>query len=179
MSDQVERRRDRTTRRTALGSVAAATMFASGCLFVQRVVVRRRWLPMTSRGFLTDFRRWGPRIGIVLFPIELVATVLLVVTTRREARRGRPGVAAWAAATTCEGATLALLLVYFGRANSALMSPAFPVDEASAELGRWRRWHAVRTLLAALAAVLSVRGGVVSRREERLSARRRSTIRGR
>lgn len=157
MTDQVDVR----TRRVAQGAVAAATMFASGCLVVQQVVVRRRWLSMTPQDFLTDFRRRGPRIGMVLAPIELVATVLLGVTTRRTARQGSPGGATWAAATTREGATVALLLVYFGRANLALIDPAFPVADAPAELRRWQRWNALRTLLATLAAILAVRGAVL------------------
>lgn len=68
-------------------------------------------------------------------------------------------------------ATLALLPVYFGRANERMVTKAIEASEVSAELESWSRWQWLRTALAASVVALS---GWGLRREQAERAPKRS-----
>lgn len=146
----------RATARTAAAAVAASAAFTAGCALTQAVTVPA-WRAMEPTAFLRRFAVSGPATGAVLFPVEVAAVVLLGATTRTTTAQRRPGRWAWAGATAAMAATVALLPVYFARANTALLDPAFPPDDVPAELRRWNGWNWGRTALAAAATVSASR----------------------
>ena len=143
-----------TDRRTAAGLVATGA-FAAGCLLTQLVSVPGWRRAGTPEAVLEAFRRGGPVTGGLLFPLEAVATGLLVSAAASRARDEHPGAAAPRAAVSMVG-TVAMLPLYFGRANAQLMSRDCPPSSAPDRLASWSRWNAVRTALALVATAAAI-----------------------
>jgi uncharacterized membrane protein len=110
---------------------------------------------MDPAAFLPHFATSGPATGAVLFPIEVTAVLTLGATTYASIYRRGPGRIPWALATASMAGTVALLPIYFARANIAMLDPAFPVQAVPGELTAWYRWNWVRTGLALAATALS------------------------
>ncbi|WP_026197843.1 DUF1772 domain-containing protein [Sciscionella marina] len=137
---------------TATAATASSAAFATGCLLTQLVTVPT-WRAMEPTTFLKRFVTSGPATGAILFPVEAAAVALLGATTYTVTRQRLPGRLAWGAATASMTATVILLPVYFGRANTALLDPAFPPSNVADELSRWSKWNWVRTTLGVAATV--------------------------
>lgn len=142
-------------RRAAAGA-AAAGAFAAGCLLTQLVTVpawRRAGTPASA---LEAFRRGGPVTGAVLFPVEAVATGLLGSVAVSRARDGQRSGTAPLVAAVSMAATVAMLPLYFGRANAQLVGRGCPPSSVPARLASWSRWNGVRTVLALVATAAAI-----------------------
>lgn len=138
-------------------ALAASAMFAGGGLLTQTVIVPF-WRSGTPEEALDRFADHGPATGATLFPIELVAVVLLGVVTVSALRGRSPGRLAWSTAFACMVATLVLLPVYFLGANADLLGRAVEGAGVDATLGSWLAWNWVRTGLAVVAVVAACVG---------------------
>jgi hypothetical protein len=144
----------RTARIVDTTAVAATSAFAGGALLTQTVIVPH-WRAMDPAAFLTHFASYGPATGATVFPFEVASVLLLGSTTYWTARNHRPGLLAWALATSCMVGTFLLLPIYFVGANLAMLDPAFPLQAVHGELAAWYRWNWVRAGLGLISAALS------------------------
>jgi hypothetical protein len=135
-------------------AVATTAAFAGGALLSQTVIVPN-WRRMDPDAFLRDFPTFGPATGATVFPFEVASVVLLGITAYSTAKSRRPGRLFWALATSGMAGTLALVPMYFLRANLAMLDPAFPRHAVHAELATWYRWNWVRTGLGLASAALA------------------------
>lgn len=139
-------------RRALLGSAAVATtaLFAGGTILTQLVIVPH-WRALEPTAFLPHFAVYGPLIGSVQAPIEVVSALLLGICAV-VSRAGRP---AWTVASVAMVGTLVLLPIYFLPANFAMLDPGFPPGAVPGELTAWSAWNWVRVGLAVAAVVAS------------------------
>ena len=72
-------------------AAAASGAFAWGCLLTQVVTVPVWRRAPTSQDGLEAFRRTGPATGAVLFPIDVLATGLLIEVAVSRAQHQQPG----------------------------------------------------------------------------------------
>ena len=148
--------------RRAAAAAAAAGAFAGGCLLTQLVTVPAWRRAATPGSALEAFRRGGPVTGAVLFPTEAVATGLLVSVAASRVAGHQAGARESLLAAAGMVATVAMLPLYFGRANTELMDRGCPPASVPARLASWSRWNWARTVLATAATALAIsshRGG--------------------
>lgn len=140
---------------------ASSFLFATGCLYTQLMTVRRWQAAPSGLAARAAFRSTGPRTGGVLFPVEVIASALLVRTAVADTRAGRPSAPAAITAAISMLATGAML-VYFLPVNLRLLGEGVPEESVLPELARWRRWNALRTGCAALASVASAVASMIA-----------------
>jgi hypothetical protein len=150
-SDQV-----RFARRVRELSAALTALFAGAMLLI-RVVLVPFWQRLSPDAFRGWFRDHSGRIAAVMFPLgaaaTLSATAAAVVSRDLPRARRRP---LWLAATCTIGVTVVTMAVN-EPANEQFNGHDLPDGETPALLARWRRWHTIRVLLGAVAAVSAVR----------------------
>lgn len=144
-------------------AAAASGAFAGGCLLTQVVTVPAWRRTPTPEAALEAFRRTGPATGAVLFPIEALATGLLLKVALSRARRQQPGASSALVAALSMAGTVALLPVYFVRANTQLLDREHPPASVPTLLRSWSRWNWLRTSLAVAATGLTVSSTRTSR----------------
>lgn len=147
----------------AVAAAAASGAFAGGCLLTQIVTVPAWRRAPTPQAALEAFRRTGPATGAVLFPIEALATGLLLKVALSQSRGQQPGAFAALAAALSMAGTVALLPVFFIRANTQLLDRDHPPASVPAVLTSWSRWNWLRTGLAVLATGLTISSTRTSR----------------
>ena len=111
---------------------------------------------------LEGLRRGGPGTGAVLFPTEAVATGPLVSVAVSRVAGHQAGARESLLAAASVVATVAMLPLCFGRANTELMDRGCPPGSVPARLASWSRWSWARTALATAATALATsshRGG--------------------
>lgn len=147
-------------------TAAAATSgaFAWGCLLTQVVTVPAWRRAPTPQAGLEAFRRTGPATGAVLFPIEVLATGLLIKVAVSRAQHQQPGASPALAAALSMAGTVALLPAYFNRANTQLLNREHRPASVPTLLRSWSRWNWLRTGLAVLATGLTISSTRTSRR---------------
>jgi hypothetical protein len=138
-------------------AVASAAAFAGGGLLTQTVIVPY-WQAMEPAAFLTSFETYGPETGATLFPLELLAIVLLGLVVYSTVRSGEPGRLVWIGALLCMVATVLLLPLYFAGANDRFVSRTIAENDVAATLRSWYAWNWARTGLAFLAVILGSTG---------------------
>ena len=138
----------------AAAAIAATGAFAGGGLLTQTVLVPH-WLELDPAEFLAHFKKYGPATGATLFPIEVLATVLLGIVFVSAARSRSRGRFAWGIALSSMMGTVLLLPIYFLGANDALLSKAVPLHEVGSAIRSWYLWNWVRTGLAMVAVISS------------------------
>lgn len=138
-------------------AIASAAAFAGGGLLTQTAIVPS-WRAMKPAAFLATFATYGPATGATLFPIELLAVVLLGLVVYSTTRIGGPERLVWAGALLCMIATFLLIPLYFARANNEFLSRTIEENAVAHELSNWYTWNWVRTGLAFLAVVLGCIG---------------------
>ncbi len=138
-------------------AVASAAVFVGGGLLTQTVIVPQ-WQAMEPAAALTSFTTYGPAMGAVLFPISVLAVVLLGLVVYSTVRSGEPGRFVWIGALLCMAATFLLLPLYFADANDMFTSRTIAEDDVAGELRSWYAWNWARTGLAFLAVVLGCIG---------------------
>jgi hypothetical protein len=115
------------------------------------------WQRLPPDAFRGWFRDNSGRIGAVMFPLgaaaTLSATAAAVVSRDLPRARRRP---LWLAAACTIGVTVVTMVVN-EPANARFNGHDLRVEETSALLARWRRWHTIRVLLGAVAALSAVR----------------------
>jgi hypothetical protein len=139
--------------RSVRGISAALIALFTGAMLVIRVVFVPFWQRLSPDAFRRWFRDNSGRIGAVMFPLgtaaTLSATAAAVVSRDLPRARRQP---LWLAAACTIGVTVVTMLVN-EPANEQFNGYDLPVDETPALLVRWRRWHNIRVLLGAAAAV--------------------------
>jgi hypothetical protein len=137
---------------------AALTALFAGAMLLIRVVLVPFWRRLSPDAFRGWFRDHSGRIGAVMFPLgaaaTLSATAAAVVSRDLPRARRRP---LWLAAACTIGVTVVTMVVN-EPANEQFNGRDLPVEETPALLVCWRRWHTIRVLLGAVAAVSAVRG---------------------
>ena len=144
-------------------AAAASGAFAGGCLLTQVVTVPAWRRTPTPQAALEAFRRTGPATGAVLFPIETLATGLLIEVAVSRARDHNPGASPALAAAISMAGTVALLPAFFLRANTQLLDRDHPPASVATLLRSWSRWNWLRTGLALLATGLTISSTRTSR----------------
>ena len=130
----------------------------AGAMLLIRVVLLPFWQRQSPDAFRDWFRANAGRIGAVMFPLggaaTLSATAAAVVS--RDVPRAQRCTLILAAA--CTVGVTAVTVVVNEPANEQFVGSELPIDETPALLTRWRRWHNVRVLLGAGAAIYAARG---------------------
>jgi hypothetical protein len=136
---------------------AALTALFAGAMLLIRVVLVPFWQRLPPDAFRVWFRANSGRIAAVMFPLGGAATVstLAAAVVSRDVPRAQRRPLLLAAACTV-GVTVVTMVVN-EPANERFNSHELAVDETTALLTRWRRWHTVRVLLGAAAAVNAIR----------------------
>jgi uncharacterized membrane protein len=148
-------------RRVEVAAVASSAAFAGGALLSQTVVVPS-WQAVPPAVFLRHFSTWGPATGATVFPFEIAATGLLILSTRTALATRQRSRWLWGMALLAMLGTLVLLPVYFVGADLAMLPSTFPAARVRPELVTWSRWNELRTALALTAAVLAAVAAAVS-----------------
>jgi hypothetical protein len=137
---------------------AGLAVLLAGAMLVIRVVLVPFWQRLSPHEFRGWFRGNAGRIGAVMFPLGGAATLsstAAAVVSRDVPRAQRRSLLLAAA---CVGGVTLVTMVVNEPANQQFIGSELAVDEIPALLARWRRWHTVRVLLGAGAAVSAVRG---------------------
>jgi hypothetical protein len=143
--------------RSVRGISAALSALFAGAMLLIRVVFVPFWQRLSPDAFREWFRHNSRRIGAVMFPLGAAATlsaIAAVLVSRDLPRPHRRPL--WVAAACTIGVTTVTMVVN-EPANEQFNGYDLPVDETPALLVRWRRWHTVRVVLGAAAAVSAVR----------------------
>ena len=139
-------------------AATASGAFAWGCLLTQLVTVPAWRRAETGEARLRAFRNGGPTTGAVLFPVEVAAAGLLSSVAWSRLRTGDSKALPAGLAAVAMMGTIAMLPLYFAKANRQLLDPACPPVSAASRLDSWRRWNWARTGLGVVAVGLAVGG---------------------
>lgn len=147
--------------RSARQISAVLTALFAAAMLVIRVVLVPFWQRLSPDAFRAWFRDNSGRLEAVMFPLggaaTLSATAAAVVSRDVPPAQRRPLVLAAA----CTGGVIVVTVLVNEPANEQFKGHELALDETPALLARWRRWHTVRVLLGAAAAVSAVRGSIL------------------
>ena len=136
-------------------AVACAAVAATTNLVVAVAVVPF-WKSLDPDEFLDWFARYASRFGMISPPFGLLgaafSTWAALVASTGSVRF------LWLLSAALLGYSLAVLPMYFVRANTRIYKRSIPSSEVSALVLQWSRWHLGRTispLAAVVAAVLA------------------------
>jgi hypothetical protein len=120
-----------------------------GALLTEALVLVPFWRSLPAAGFLQWYRDNGRLLLQFYGPLEVVAAALTVLAT--VAVRLRDGVAQPYLVLACTSCVLVLAMfpLYFRAANASFAAATIAPDRVAGELGRWARWHWLRTSIAA------------------------------
>lgn len=125
--------------------------FSAGALLAEGRVLVPFWRGLEPAGFLGWYRAHASLLLRFFGPLEALAAVLPLLAA---------GLAAWQearaagwllASALCSLGVLACFPIYFKAVNARFADGSIPLDEVTAELGRWASWHRARTALAVAA----------------------------
>ncbi|WP_437895468.1 hypothetical protein [Sorangium sp. So ce124] len=136
-----------------IASVVLTSAFAGGSLLVSTAVAPS-FSSMRPGEFLDWFAVYGPRIGMTLFPLEVGGTALCGLSLLAAIKRKQSPLP-WGLATACMAGTLALLPLYFARANSGFIEKTIDIQDVPAQITSWSNWQWGRTGLSLVAAVFA------------------------
>jgi Anthrone oxygenase len=133
------------TRRLATASaLTSATLF--GAMMLIRVVLVPFWRSSRPSEFKTWFMRYAPRLRATMVPLGVI-TAATTTTTALATRSRRAAVAALAALG------VGLVTAVVNEPLNARFEGPDPIEPT--DLLRWIRWHDVRLVLGAIAALAS------------------------
>ena len=120
----------------------------SGALLTEAVVLVPFWRSLPPESFLDWYRANAALLFNFFGPLEIVATVLIVLAAAMALIRRRPGFGWWVLACLFAVFVLAAFPLYFREANASFELATIEVTMVSEELERWAAWHWGRTVIA-------------------------------
>ena len=134
-----------------------STAFSAG-LLVTSIVIVDSWRQLEPAASIDWFATYGLQLGLVMAPMGGLAVIFSLIAFISEIKRGDELFQniVWLLAVTCTLGTMALLLVYFGEANTRFFEKTIELSQVTEEVGRWAFWNWIRTglSLAATAIIL-------------------------
>jgi hypothetical protein len=142
-------------------TVATLGIYA-GAMLTEGFVLVPYWRSLPPQQFFDWYAAYDDRLFAFFGTLTIVMAALAIATAVVSILERAPG--RWFSVIAAALAVAAVLMfpLYFQRANASFSAATLPPSELPAELLRWQRWHVVRvvlSVLALLAAVLSVRRG--------------------
>jgi len=137
---------------TALGVFAGAMLTEAGVLVPY-------WRSLSPKEFLQWYGVNGQRLQAFFGPLTIVTTLLALLASAVNLWDRHPGRWLTLLAAVISLTVVSTFFVYFKKANASFSAATISVDQVSAELARWAKWHWWRTALsfaALTAAVLSL-----------------------
>ena len=148
---------------------AALTLLGllAGAMLVIGVVLVGYWQSLDPALFLDWFAAHADRVGAVMIPLGVAATLATVASASVTWRAGRSA-RAWSLASAAMATLVVIVyLAVHAPRNAAFAAHATPPERVAGELATWARWHWVRVLLglaAFWAQLLAVRSQFPSTR---------------
>ena len=142
-------------------TVATLGVYA-GAMLTEGFVLVPYWRSLPPQQFFDWYAAYDDRLFAFFGTLTVLMAALAISTTVVSILERAPG--RWFSVIAAGLAVAAVLMfpLYFQHANASFSAATLPPSELPAELLRWQRWHVVRvvlSVLALLAAVLSVRRG--------------------
>jgi Na+/H+-dicarboxylate symporter len=105
------------------------------------------WQSLDSDSFLNWFAAHADRIGAVMIPLGLAATIASVASAAAAWPAGR-AVRTWSLTSAMLAVLVVIVyLVLHAPSNAAFAAGTTPPERVAHELATWARWHWVRFLL--------------------------------
>ena len=133
-----------------------------GSMLTEGMILVPYWRSMEPKTFLDLHGTMGPRLYGYFAPLTILATLIPTVTAG--ACLGSP-THPWVDSTVASAIMLLILgiyFLYFKAANESFATGSVGIEGLPAELRRWAAWHWLRTVLAAVAFLASLRALDVS-----------------
>lgn len=128
----------------ALVTVIALGLSA-GAMLTEAALIVGIWRAMPADAFLQWFAANEPRLVSFYGALEVLTTVLVLVTAGVAIFGKHASGPMWGAAAGLSIAVLVLFFVYFQAVNSSFVAGTIALDAVPAELSRWGTWQWVRT----------------------------------
>lgn len=147
-----------------------ALLFSSGFsagLLVTSIVIVDSWGQMEPSAAIDWFANYGLTLGIVMAPMGGLAMIFALVAFIYALKRGdtRSQKVLWFLAFSSTIGTMALLVIYFGEANTRFFEKTIELSEVAEEVERWGFWNWIRTSLS-LAATVFILIGLAKKQDE-------------
>jgi hypothetical protein len=159
--------RPRATKETAIEIIAhgaallavVALGLSAGAVVAEAAVLVPFWRSLPPASFLEWYRAYGSLLLRFFGPLEVAAGGLAAIAAGASWVAGTGGAALLLVAAVLAAAVLAAFPLYFQKVNAAFAARTIAVERVADELGRWSRWHWIRTgtAIAAFAAAALAR----------------------
>ena len=150
--------------RKIAGSVALlATVtlgLAAGAVLAEGAVLVPWWRSLPPESFLAWYAANAARLFWFFGTLEMVSAALVVAAALLVRSR------LFVAAALLTAGVLAVFPLYFQAVNASFEAATIAPSDVAAELGRWARWHWVRTGMAIAAFAAAVVGFAARRRSD-------------
>ena len=147
-----------------VGSVALlATLalgLAAGAVLAEGAVLVPWWRSLPPEAFLTWYAANASRLFWFFGTLEMVSAALVVAAALLVRSR------LFVAAALLTAGVLAVFPLYFQGVNAGFEAATIAPADVAAELGRWARWHWLRTGMAIAAFAAAVVGFAARRRPD-------------
>jgi hypothetical protein len=136
-----------------------STAFSAG-LLVTSIVIVDSWRQMEPAASIDWFATYGLLLGLVMAPMGGLAVIFSLIAFVLEIKRGDElfQKVVWLLAVTCTLGTMALLLIYFGEANTRFFEKTIALTEVAEEVENWSFWNWIRTGLSLAATTIILVG---------------------
>ncbi len=147
-------------RGTIIDVVAVAALgLAAGAMLTEGALLAPYWRTLPTQEFLAWYAANASRLVAFYGPLEVFAAVATALAASTAAYHRRPARDLLLVATACAVAVLVAFPLYFRDANAAFAAGSIDAERVPQELGRWARYHWIRTGIGVIgfaAAVLAV-----------------------
>ena len=142
------------------GLTVAALGIYAGAMLTEGFVLVPYWRALSPEQFFAWYAEYDDRLFAFFGTLTMLMVALAIATAVVSILERAPG--RWFSLVAAALAVAAVLMfpLYFQHANASFSAATVPPGELAAELLRWQQWHMLRvvlSVLALLAAVLSVR----------------------
>jgi hypothetical protein len=127
-----------------------------GSLLTEGMILVPYWRSLKPETFLALHGTLGPRLFSYFAPMTVAATLIPAATFIYCCLVGADGWIYSASVAVIMLAILGIFFYYFKSANASFASGSVGVEGLPAELGRWSKWHWLRTIMGLVAFVLSL-----------------------
>jgi hypothetical protein len=140
----------------SLLALISSSLFLGACLVIGVVLVPY-WQSMQGLAFLDYFSRWGPILGMLMFPLGGFAQLTLILACW-EARADRSAFRWWLMSALCFSLIIVLFVFYFSHTNLAMIHKVIDISILSQTLVTWQVFHWLRTVIALSSVCLAMVG---------------------
>ena len=131
---------------------------SAGALVTEGAVLVPIWRGLAPEQFLAWYREHAGLLLRFFGPLEIVAAALACITLGVAWYGGARPMMPLAASAVLAVSVLGAFPLYFQGTNESFASGEIAPGDVPVELGRWARWHWMRTIVAVLAFVSSTLG---------------------